>query len=213
MTEDVDFYVELAREAEGPVVELAVGTGASRSRSRANRKARDRDRLVARDARASRASARTRPASSSSCTKRDMRDLDLEAGDRSRHLPVPRAPPPADLGRPAPRLRARRRVRFDRAGASPGTRSSSTIASPPRATGSGRTSRCDISRRTRRATTASTSRSRTARRSRSGGSRAPSGKGSWTSSGLEMEALYGWFDRRPFDDSSREFVWVARKPG
>ena len=31
-------------------------------------------------------------------------------------------------------------------------------------------------------------------------------------SGLEVEALYGWFDRRPFDDESREFVWVARKP-
>jgi hypothetical protein len=31
--------------------------------------------------------------------------------------------------------------------------------------------------------------------------------------GLEVEALYGWFDRRPFDDSSEEFVWVARKPG
>jgi SAM-dependent methyltransferase len=30
--------------------------------------------------------------------------------------------------------------------------------------------------------------------------------------GLEVEALYGWFDRRPFDDTSREFVWVARKP-
>ena len=30
--------------------------------------------------------------------------------------------------------------------------------------------------------------------------------------GLEIEALYGWFDRRPFDDASREFVWVARKP-
>ncbi len=29
--------------------------------------------------------------------------------------------------------------------------------------------------------------------------------------GLETEALYGWFDRRPFDDESREFVWVARK--
>jgi SAM-dependent methyltransferase len=29
---------------------------------------------------------------------------------------------------------------------------------------------------------------------------------------LEVEALYGWFDRRPFDDESREFVWVARKP-
>ena len=27
MTEDVPFYVELAREAEGPIVELAVGNG------------------------------------------------------------------------------------------------------------------------------------------------------------------------------------------
>ena len=32
------------------------------------------------------------------------------------------------------------------------------------------------------------------------------------SSGLDLEALYGWFDRRPFDDESREFVWVVRKP-
>lgn len=30
--------------------------------------------------------------------------------------------------------------------------------------------------------------------------------------GLEVEALYGWFDRRPFDDESRELVWVTRKP-
>jgi SAM-dependent methyltransferase len=30
--------------------------------------------------------------------------------------------------------------------------------------------------------------------------------------GLEVEALYGWFDRRPFDKESREFVWVTRKP-
>ena len=29
--------------------------------------------------------------------------------------------------------------------------------------------------------------------------------------GLEVEALYGWFDKRPFDDESAEFVWVARK--
>jgi ubiquinone/menaquinone biosynthesis C-methylase UbiE len=27
MTEDVDFYVELAREAEGPIIELAAGSG------------------------------------------------------------------------------------------------------------------------------------------------------------------------------------------
>lgn len=30
--------------------------------------------------------------------------------------------------------------------------------------------------------------------------------------GLEVEALYGWFDRRPFDERSEEFVFVARKP-
>jgi len=31
--------------------------------------------------------------------------------------------------------------------------------------------------------------------------------------GLEVEALYGWFDRRPFADDSPELVWVTRKPG
>ena len=30
--------------------------------------------------------------------------------------------------------------------------------------------------------------------------------------GLEVEALYGDFDRSPFTVDSREFVWVARKP-
>ena len=30
--------------------------------------------------------------------------------------------------------------------------------------------------------------------------------------GLEVEALYGWFDKRPFEDESPEFVWIARKP-
>ncbi len=29
-------------------------------------------------------------------------------------------------------------------------------------------------------------------------------------SGLAVEALYGWFDRRPFDDESSEMVWIAR---
>ena len=30
--------------------------------------------------------------------------------------------------------------------------------------------------------------------------------------GLEVEARYGWFDRRPFDEESREAVYVARQP-
>ncbi len=31
--------------------------------------------------------------------------------------------------------------------------------------------------------------------------------------GLEVEALYGWFDKRPYDEEALEMVWVARKPG
>jgi ubiquinone/menaquinone biosynthesis C-methylase UbiE len=30
--------------------------------------------------------------------------------------------------------------------------------------------------------------------------------------GLEVEALYGWFDRSPLHDDSRELVYVVRKP-
>ena len=30
--------------------------------------------------------------------------------------------------------------------------------------------------------------------------------------GLEVEALYGDFDRRPLGKDDREFIWVARKP-
>ncbi len=30
--------------------------------------------------------------------------------------------------------------------------------------------------------------------------------------GLEVESLHGWFDGTPFGEGAREFVWVARKP-
>ena len=30
--------------------------------------------------------------------------------------------------------------------------------------------------------------------------------------GFEVEALYGGFEREPFDESANEFVWVVRKP-
>ena len=33
-----------------------------------------------------------------------------------------------------------------------------------------------------------------------------------TDAGLEVEARYGWFDGRPFDETSREAIYVARKP-
>lgn len=34
----------------------------------------------------------------------------------------------------------------------------------------------------------------------------------FTRTGFEVQALYGWFDRRPFDERSTEMIWVARKP-
>ena len=30
--------------------------------------------------------------------------------------------------------------------------------------------------------------------------------------GFEVEALYGGFERQPFDETANEFVWVVRKP-
>ena len=33
-----------------------------------------------------------------------------------------------------------------------------------------------------------------------------------TSAGFEIEALYGWFDKRPLTERSGEMVWLARKP-
>lgn len=30
--------------------------------------------------------------------------------------------------------------------------------------------------------------------------------------GFAVDALYGWFDRRPFGPGSEEMIWVARKP-
>ena len=199
MTEDVDFYVELAREAEGPVVELAVGTGrisipiAQRTgkrvighrprRPRCSRVARRARRRGGRRARAARGRhARPRPRVEASdlviCPYRALLHLPTWADRRRVFERVARAL------RPGGRFAWNAFV-FDHRYAA-GVRRQ--VARRAAAT----------SHRVRaRPTTASTSRSRTGRRSRSGGSRAPSGKGSSTSPGLETEALYGWFDRRP----------------
>jgi SAM-dependent methyltransferase len=40
----------------------------------------------------------------------------------------------------------------------------------------------------------------------------PEWEGLVSAAGLEVEALYGWFDRRPFDEESQELVFVARTP-
>src|ERR671930_283041 len=94
MTADVGFYVELARRADGPLVELAAG---------------DRHRLLAGDARArtcpcDRGGRGARPARG-----RHARPRPRRAGGPDL-LPPPGSPPPAHLGRPSPPVRARRRL-------------------------------------------------------------------------------------------------------
>jgi ubiquinone/menaquinone biosynthesis C-methylase UbiE len=131
MTEDVPFYVSLAREADGPVVELAVGNGrvavpVARETGRA---------VIGVDSSAGMlAAARERAAAAGV-------ELDLRAGDM-RGL---------ELDEPAALVYCPFRTRSE-------------------------------------------------------------WEGLIEAAALEVEALYGWFDRRPFDDRSPEFVWIARRP-
>ena len=212
MTEDVDFYAELAREAAGPVVELAVGNGRVAVPVAKATGAR----VIGIDSsEAMLAGARERAAAAGA-------ELDLRLGDM-RELTLDE--PAALIYCPfrsllhLPTWSDRRRV-FERVAASlrQGGRFAwnSFVLNPHRAAESdGRwhdqagikhridhvpaDNRIDIS--------------------------LASGalvqlwwvtRGEWEGlldvAGLETEALYGWFDRRPFDEESREFVWVARKP-
>ena len=164
---------------------------------RAHGSARHRDRLVASDARASRASVRPRPASTSSCARRHARPR-LRRGERPRHLPVPRAPPPADVAGSAARVRARRRAPCARVAGSPGTRSSSTTAIAAEA-------RRQVGGRAAAATSRPTppGDNRIDIRSSTGPTLSlwwvarSEWEGLLDVAGLETEALYGWFDRRP----------------
>ena len=109
MTEDVPFYVELVREADGPVVELAVGNGrvAIPVAQETGRKV-DRDRPLAGDARPGAREGRRRGSRPRAARGRHARLRARRAGG-ARLLPVPGAAPPADVGGQAPGVRAGRR--------------------------------------------------------------------------------------------------------
>jgi SAM-dependent methyltransferase len=211
MTEDVLFYVELAREADGPVVELAVGNGrvAVPVAKAIGRKVIGIDRSPA-----MLEQARER-------AEAEGVELELREGDM-REL---------ELGEPAeliyspfrsllhlPTWADKRRV-FERVAANlqPGGRFAwnafvydFAIASkvhghdddpiPHTVTQVPHESRVDIELD-------------------SGGKISLwwATKNEWEGlidvSGLEVEVLYGDFERGPFTEESREFVWVARKPG
>jgi ubiquinone/menaquinone biosynthesis C-methylase UbiE len=211
MTDDVDFYVDLAREAEGPVIELAVGTGriAIPIIERAGKRVIGIDLSPAMLERAREHAAEA--GVELELHEADMRDLDFEAAS---DLVI--CPYRALLHLPT--WSDRRRV-FDHVARAlkPGGRfawnafvfdhryaaevDGTWQEEPLRhyieyAPGD---SRVDIT--LENSPTLSlwwVARSEW--------------EGLLDAAGLEIEALYGWFDRRPFDDDSREFVWVARKP-
>ena len=216
MTEDVDFYVGLAARLRGRSSSSRWAPVGSRCRSaeRTGRRVIGID-VVARDARARRG---RRPTDAG--VEVDLRRGRHAASSRSTSRPTSSYCPfrahaaSADATKRGSRSWAASRRRSCRAGASPGTRSSSTRRSRPRSTASGG--------RERRFATAATYDEADNRIDvdaggrrvgvTSGGWPAPSGRRDRRRAGLEVEALYGWFDRRPFDDASAEFVWVARKP-
>jgi ubiquinone/menaquinone biosynthesis C-methylase UbiE len=210
MTEDVDFYVDLAREAEGPVVELAVGTGRI-SIPIAERTGKDVIGIDSSPAMLARAREHAADAGIElELREGDMRDLDL---DEATDLVI--CPYRALLHLPT--WSDRRRV-FERVARAlrPGGRFAwnAFVFDHRYAAEVDRTfqdeplrhyiefapgdNRVDITL-----------------------DEGPKlslwwvTKSEWESllevTGLETEAVYGWFDMRPFDDRAREFVWIARK--
>jgi SAM-dependent methyltransferase len=209
MTEDVPFYVELAKEAEGPVVELAVGSGRV-----AIPVAQALGRTVVGIDSSPAMLAQARAAAGDLLDLRlgDMRDLALDDPAALVYCPfraLLHLPTWKDRRRVFERVAAAllpggrfawNAFAFDHAIASrlDGLRQEEPLAHTLRyAVGD---SRVDIV-----LDDGETSSLWWATRNE------------WLGlidvAGLEVEALYGWFDKRPFDDESRELVWVARKPG
>jgi SAM-dependent methyltransferase len=212
MTEDVAFYVELARETEGPLVELAVGNGRV-----AIPVARETGRHVlgidASPAMLAQARARADEAGVDlELRQGDMRELELEEPAGLIYVPfrsLLHLPTWAD----------RRRV-FERVHASlrPGGRFAwNAFVFDPRIAvrvdgewqeQNGIRHRIDQFKHDNRLDITLESGDAISlwwlNRSE--------WEGLIEVAGFEVEALYGGFERQPFDESATEFVWVVRKP-
>jgi SAM-dependent methyltransferase len=211
MTEDVPFYVELARETEGPIVELAVGNGRV---AIPVAEATGRPVLGIDASPAMLAQARERAAAANvdlELRQGDMRDLELDEAAGLVYCPfrgLLHLPTWADRRRVFERVAASLRpggrfawnaFAFDHAIASrlDGQHQEEPVPHSLRyAVGD---NRIDIML--------------------DGGGTSSiwwATRNEWLGlvnvAGLEVEALYGDFDRRPFDDESREYVWVTRRP-
>jgi SAM-dependent methyltransferase len=208
MTEDVAFYVELAQEADGPVVELAVGTG---------RVAIPVARAIGRTA----IGIDTSPAMLAHAREAGGDLLDLRLGDmRELELESPAAlvycPYRALLHLPT---WADRRLVFERVADAllPGGRFAWNAFAFDHAI-AGRLDGLRQEEPVPHTLRYSVGESRVDIVLESGDTSSLwwATRNEWLGlidvAGLEMEALYGWFDRRPFDDESRELVFIARKP-
>ncbi|MDQ3893768.1 MAG: class I SAM-dependent methyltransferase [Actinomycetota bacterium] len=218
MSEDVAFYVELAREADGPVVELAVGSGRV-----AIPVARETGRPVLGidSSPAMLAVARERARDTGvelELREADMRELELEEAAALVYCPF------RSLLH-LPTWRDRRRT-FERVAAAlrPDGRFAwnAFVFDPILAAELHERERTRESRIRERVRYIATD-ARIDVEAWEGDEAEPRRLSLWwiarsewegliDVAGLEVERLYGWFDRRPFDEESREFVWVARKP-
>ena len=212
MTEDVPFYLDLAREADGPMVELAVGTGRV-----AIPVARETGKRVVGIDRspAMLAVARERAAEAGVdlvLREQDMRDFDLDE-------PAALVYSPFRSLLHLPTWGDKRRV-FDRVAANlePGGRFAWNAFVFDHAIASrlhGQHQEEPVPHTIRQAP----HESRVDLELDSGAKTSLwwATKNEWLGlievADLEIEALYGDFERGPFDENSREFVWVARKPG
>ncbi|MGZ4318054.1 MAG: class I SAM-dependent methyltransferase [Gaiellaceae bacterium] len=211
MTEDVPFYVELAREADGPVVELAVGNGRV---AIPVAQAIGRPLLGIDSSPAMLAQARERAAEAGvelELRHQDMRDFTLDEPAALVYCPFR-----AMLHLPT--WRDKRRV-FERVAAAlqPGGR----FAWNAFAFDHGIAARLDGEHQDEpvpHSLRYAVGDNRIDIVLDSGGATSLwwATRNEWLGlvevAGLEVEALYGDFERGPFTEDSREFVWVARKP-
>ena len=212
MTEDVLFYVELAREADGPVVELAVGNGrvgipVARETGR---------KVIGIDrSQAMMAIARERAEAQGvdlELREGDMRDLELDE-------PAALIYCPARSLLHLPTWSDRRRV-FERVAAAlqPGGRFAwnAFVFDPHIAAAND--GKWDLKAGVPHRVDQFPADNRIDITLESGDhiSLWWLTRGEWDAlidvAGFEVEALYGYFDRTPFDEKSGEFVWVVRKP-
>lgn len=211
MTEDVDFYVSLAAEADGPIVELAIGTG----RVAIPVVERTGKHVIGLDS-SSGMLERARERAAAAGVELDLREGDMR--DLSLDEPAALVYCPFRSLLHLPTWADRRRV-FDRVAAAlrPGGRFAWNAFAFDHAIASRLEGNWqDEPVRHRVEYAPADNRIDIAVEDGASISLWWVTRGEWEGlldvAGLEVEALYGWFDRRPFDEESREFVWVARKP-